>query len=822
MRDLRSAWRALRQSPVLSAAAILSLALGMGANTALFSVIDALLLRTLPVREPHRLVTVSSGFALGHGFKAGAGINYEIWTRMRERAMATGSFEDGFAWAPVRVDLSDGGEVQPADALFASGGFFSTLGVPALLGRTFTPADDQKGGGPEGVVAVISHSLWQRRFNSAANAVGSALPVDGVRCTVIGVMPPGFFGIEVGQPFDVALPLAVEPAVRGARAFLHQPSALMLTAMFRLSPGQSVDSATAVLRARQPDILGLSGASPQQVPAMLKDPYVLVPAASGTSDRSGLRRAYTRPLLTLLAVVVLVLLVACVNIANLLMVRAASRRQEMSVRLALGSSRWHLARQLLAESLLLAGLGAVFGLLFAGWASRVVMAALSTPDTKVALDLPLDWRVLSVTALVAIVTAVLFGTGPAFRASRTAPIEALRDRGQGAGAGARSGGLVVLQVALSLVLLVAAGSFVSTFRTLALLPLGFDARRILVVDVDTARAHPDASSRLAYIEQVLDRVRAVPGVASAAASTITPFNGATKSPLFADPARVHEQVVSPGYFATYGQAIRAGRDFDSRDSAQAPRVAIVSEAYVRRFLGGRDPLTASIESGPCDQRRGKCTIVGVVSDAALGAMRAGLRPSIHVPLAQSAGFGPAMRTTIALSLRTAADSPASLAPGVADALISLDRRLSFSSRPLEQDVKAALTQERLLAILSSFFGGLALLLSALGLYGMTAHAAARRRGEIGIRLALGATRMHVIRVVLLRTLTVTGAGTLAGVAASVWASRFIASLLFGVQPGSPATIAAAGLTLLSVAAIASAIPAARASHTDPAQALRQN
>jgi putative ABC transport system permease protein len=818
MRDLRSAWRALRQAPVLSAAAILSLALGMGANTALFSVVDALLLRRLPVRQPDRLVTVSSGFALGHGFKAGAGMNYDIWTRMREGAQM---FDDGFAWAPVRVDLSDGGEVQPADALFASGGFFTTLGVPALLGRTFTPADDQKGGGPDGVVAVISYGLWQRRFNGAAGVIGTGLPVDGVPCTVIGVMPPDFFGIEVGQPFDVALPLAVEPVVRGARALLHQPSALMLTAMFRLAPGESLDAATAALRARQPDILGLSDASPRQLPAMLKDPYVLVPAASGTSDRSGLRRAYTRPLLTILAVVVLVLLVACINIANLLMVRAAARRHEMSVRLALGSTRWQLARQLLVESLLLAGLGAAAGLAFAAWASRVVVASLSTPDTKVALDLSLDWRVLAATAFMAVLTAVLFGTGPAFRASRTVPTDALRDRGRGVASGARSGGLVVLQVALSLVLLVAAGSFVATFRRLATLPLGFDAHRILVFDVDTARAHADQASRLAYYQQLADTVRTVPGVASAAASTMTPFSAATKSPLFADPGRVHEQMISPEFFATYGQVIRAGRDFDRRDSAQAPRVAIVSESYVRRFLAGRDPLAATLESGACDQRRGACAIVGVVTDAALGALRVGLRPSIYFPLAQSAGLGPPGRTTIAISLRSTSGSPALLASGVADALTRLDRRLSFSSRPIEQDVAAALTQERLLAVLSSFFGGLALLLSALGLYGMTAHAAARRRSEIGIRLALGATPMRVLRMVLLRTLTVTGAGMLVGMAASLWASRFIASLVFGVQPGSPGTLVAAGLILLAVAAVASAIPAVQASRTDPADALRE-
>ena len=821
MQDLRSAWRALRQSPIVSAAAILSLALGIGANTALFSVVDALLLRTLPVRQPDRLVTVSSGFALGHGFKAGAGMNYDIWTRMRERALGTTSFEDGFAWAPVRVDLSDGGEMQPADALFTSGGFFTTLGVPALLGRTFSSVDDQKGGGPNGLVAVISYRLWQRRFAGAGDVIGKTLPVDGVACTVVGVMPPAFFGIEVGQPFDVALPLAAEPAIRGARASLHLPSALMLTAMFRLAPGQTPDGATAALRAMQADILGLSGASPRSLPAMLKDPYMLVPAASGTSDRSGLRRLYTRPLLTVLAVVVLVLVVACVNIANLLMVRAAERRHEMSVRLALGSSRWQLARQLLAESLLLASLGAVAGLIFAAWASRVVVASLSTPDTRVTLDLPLDWRVLGATAVMTVLTAILFGTGPAFRASRAVPIDALRDRGRGGAAGARSGGLVVLQVALSLVLLVAAGLFVSTFTRLATLPLGFDSARILVVDVDTGRAHQDPASRLDYYQQVVDAVRTVPGVASAAASAITPFSPATKSPLFADPKRVHEQVVSPAFFTTYGQVIRAGRDFDGRDSAQAPRVVIVSESYVNRFLTGRDPLTASLESGACDRRNGTCTIVGVVTDTAFGPLRAGLRPAIYFPLAQSAKMGPPGRTTIAVSLRATSGAPALLAPGVADALSRFNRRLLFSYRPLEQDVTAALTQERLLAVLASFFGGLALLLSALGLYGMTAHAAARRRFEIGIRLALGATPMGVVRMVLLRTLTLTAIGMLGGIAASIWASRFVASLLFGVQPGNPSTIATAGLILIAVAAIASVIPAFHASRTDPASALRE-
>src|SRR4029453_2080969 len=415
----------------------------------------------------------------------------------------------------------------------------------------FTNVDDGKGGGPDGVVTVISYRVWQRRFAGAADVIGKAVPVDGVSCTIVGVMAPEFFGVEVGQPFDVVLPLAVEPDVRGLRASLHHPAALLLTAMFGLKPGQSIESATAALRAMQPDILGLSGQSaPRNLPAFLKDPYVLVPAAAGTSDRSGLRRQYTRPLLTVAGVVVLVLLVACVNIANLLLIRGADRAHEMSVRLALGASRWRLARQLLMESLLLAGMGAAGGLAFAAWASRIVVSALSTPEARVSLNLPLDWRVLTVTASLAILTALLFGIGPAVRASRSAPIEALKQGGRGGSGRGRSGSLVVVQVALSLVLLAAAGLFLTTFQRLATLPLGFDAGRILVVDVDTARAHQDPGSRLDYYQQVVDAVRTVPGVASAAASAITPFNAATKSPLFADPRRVPEHVVSPEFFAT--------------------------------------------------------------------------------------------------------------------------------------------------------------------------------------------------------------------------------------------------------------------------------
>jgi putative ABC transport system permease protein len=580
--DIRLASRGLRNSPIVSAAAVLSLALGIGANTAIFSVVNALLLRALPVVEPHRLVTVSSGFALNHGFKAGAGMNYDMWLRMTEHLDA---FDGGFAWAPGRVDLSPGGERQPAEVLFTSGKFLTTLGLPALIGRTFDDGDDVRGGGRDGLVAVISYGLWQRRFGGAANVVGAALPVEGVPCTIVGVMPPDFFGIEVGQPFDVILPLAIEPAVRGPRASLHHPSALLLTVMLRLKPAQSIESATAALRTFQSEIVGLKeGRLRRGTPEFLTDPYVLVPASTGTSDRSGLRRQYSRPLMTVLGVVALVLLVACVNVANLFLARATARRHEMSVRLALGATRWRLARPLLVESLVVALIGAACGLLFATWASRAVVAGLSTVDTRVSLDLSLDWRVMTVTAGIAVATAMLFGIGPVVRATRATPIEAIKEQGRVGGTrGDLSSGLVVCQVAVSLVLVVSAGLFLSTFRRLAALPLGFDPDRVLVVNVDTGRADIDPSARVDYFRQLVATVQAVPGVGRAAGSMITPFSQATKSPLFSQPGRVHQHVVSPGFFDVYGIDVRAGRDFDERDTAGSPRVVVVSDNYVRKF-----------------------------------------------------------------------------------------------------------------------------------------------------------------------------------------------------------------------------------------------
>ncbi len=838
MHDLRLAVRALRATPIVTAVAALSLALGIGANTAIFSLVNSLLLRPLPVAQPRRLVTISSDRLIGLGFKAGAGWSFAMWDRLRQRAQI---FDGAFAWSIQRLNLAQGGEMQPAGGLLATGDFFTTLGVPALVGRMFTSADDRRGGGPDGPVAVISYGFWQRRFSGDANVIGAPLVVEGVPFTIIGVTPPEFFGLEVGRAFDVALPLATEPLFRGARASIDQERSLVLIIALRLKAGQSIEAATAALRAMQPEILG-----PARMPDFLRDPFTLVPAAAGTSGTepgvSGLRQRYERSLLTMLVVVAIVLFIASMNIANLLLARAAARRHELSVRLALGAPRWRLARQLLAESLVLSAIGAVLGLVFAAWSSRALVAQLSTADSRVVLNQSFDWRVLAFTAAVTIVTAVLFGTAPAFRAARVAPIEALKEHGRGApgdGRGRLSGGLVVAQVALSLVLAVAAGLFVQTFARLVGLPLGFDADRVLVVTVDAARARIDPATRLSFYQRLVDAAGAVPGVAHAAGSVWTPVGGGFArinadvpgAPTLSEADRAAlANFVTPGWFAAYGTPLRAGRDIAEGDSAAASPVVVVNEAFARRFFPGRSAIGGTVRTGERDAPAR--TIIGIVGDAVSGSLRIGadrssalreqVPPAIYLPLAQSGQWRVPGATSVHISIRSAGGSPVLLARSVGAALTAVDSGLAYSVRPLADDVNALLQQERLVAMLGGFFGALAVLLAGLGLYGVTAYAVSRRRTEIGIRMALGAAPLSVVRLVLSRVLLLVGTGVVIGTGASLWAARFVAPLLYGLQPGDPITFSVAALALATVGALAGGLPAFRASRIDPADVLRSH
>jgi putative ABC transport system permease protein len=827
-RDLLLACRSLRATPIVTLVAIASLVLGIGANTAIFSVTNSLLLRTLPVRDPSRLVLISDA-ARTHV----RAWSYPIWEQVRQRPEL---FERSAAWSFTRFNLSAGGETQFIDGIWASGSFFEALGVPALLGRTFSDRDDVRGGGPEGPVAVIGYGFWQRRFGGAPDIVGRTLSLDGASFTIVGVTRPEFTGPEVGRMFDAIVPLGTEPLVRGSDSFLDDSGVTFLTMIARLGTSQSEESATAGLRQVQSQIrdatLGDIGrfGSREAIDRYLKAPFALVPGAMGFAGARDLRELYQRPLLTLTLVVAFLLLIACVNVANLLTARAIARRHELSLRLALGASRARLVRQLLAESAVLYGIGAAGGLLLAAWTSGALVRQLSTAAYPVFLDVSVDGRILAFTVGITVLTTVIFGTAPAFRASGIAPIDALKEHQRGVVGRPRpalSDWLVIVQIALSLVLVFAAGLFVRTFASLTARPLGFDPARVLLVDIDAHRTANDVSQRIALYERAREATRALPDVAESALSLTTPVGSGQFTPLVEiggvsdTRGPVWANLISPGWFSTFQIPLVAGRDLTDGDRAGTPRVAVVNEAFARKFSEGKSPLGLTISLYPHTPRTlGPVEIVGVVGDAVYSSLRAPAPPTFYIPLAQFDYLPELGIRSINLNVRSRGASPLGLTKGVAGAIAHVNPELSLTFRPLASQVSDSLTQERLTALLSGSFGALALLLAGLGLYGVTMYSVASRRMEIGVRMALGASTSAVARLVLSRAAVLVCGGVLFGTAISVWASRFVATLIYGLAPRDTTTLVASAMVLIVVAGCAAWVPTRRAIRTQPAVVLR--
>jgi predicted permease len=526
-----------------------------------------------------------------------------------------------------------------------------------------------------------------------------------------------------------------------------------------------------------------------------------------------------------------VLLVTCANIANLLLARVAARGHELSVRLALGASRWRLVRQLFTESAVLSVIGTVSALLIANWGSRLLVQQISTRNNTVFLDLSLDWRVLAFTTAVAVATTLLFGAGPALRASSRAPIEAMNSHGRGTPGDANTAlanSLIVAQVALSVVLVVAAGLFVRTFTALSTRPLGFERERVLLVAVNTQRTGVAPAARTAMVERVGEAIRQLPDVADAAISAFTPVSGGSglsniavsggatvPGTIIGLPMNAYSNVISPTWFNTMGMALVAGRGFTAADREGSLRVAVVNQSVSRAFLNGENPVGHTLNLLPDGPQM---EIVGMVADSIYTSLRAPVPPTVYFPLAQPAS--PFMPTSLNLSVRAVAGSPARLTRGIIAAAAQVNPDLALTFRPLADQVGAAATQERVVAMLSGFFGGLALLLAGVGLYGVTAYAVNRRRREIGIRIALGAERQRVVAMVLSRVTTLVALGIVIGTAVSLWASRFVAALLYDVEPRDPATLGSAAVVLALVGLTAGWLPARRAAHIDPAAVLR--
>jgi len=815
--DVRYAARVLVKSRGYSVAAILTLTLGIGATAAIFTVINSVLLRPLPVREPGRLVAVRADDRAPF-------VPAQIWEQIRDRPQL---FESVCGWMPTRFNLADRGRADYVEGLWASGRFFETLGVPAVLGRTLTSADDRPGGGLDGPVAVISYGYWQRRYGGAVDAIGRSLTLNRVSHTIVGVTPPDFFGPAVGRSFDVAVP----PGVATGPPWMY--------VLARLRLDQTVESASAGLRTVQRQIraatLQAGIEEGYSASAYLRQPITVAPAAKGDSP---LRERFQRPLVAMLMLAGLVLLIACANVANLVLARATARRHEMSVRRALGASRLRLARQVLVESLLLSAVGGALGLLFAGNFSRVLVRQVSTEMVPAFLDLSLDWRVLAFTVATTLGTALLFGLVPAFRAARVPPYDALKVGSRNL-AGERRWGLNQLliagQIGLSVVLVAAAGLFVRTFATMATMNLGFDRDRTMIVSLNTGDARVAPAARPLLYERVRRAVASVPGVADAVALRTTPVSNdhwvanvqvvGHAPPALAPTQGPFLNAVSPGYFATFGAPILVGRGFDDGDRPNAPLVAVVNETFARHFVGGRNPVGETLRFGERQSYSPAFQIVGLATDsgsATYFGLREGIPPTVYFCIAQMSpdvtNFTPP--AAFRIGVRVARGSAARVTHDVAAAIGNVEPDLRVTLRTMASYIDNTLTVERLTALLSGLFGSLALLLAGVGIFGVTAYVVTRRRAEIGIRIALGASSSGVVRTVLQRVVVLIAAGIAIGGAVSFWMSRLVAAMLFGLQPRDPATFVSAAVVLSAVALLAGWLPARRAARIDPATVLR--
>jgi putative ABC transport system permease protein len=817
MQDLGYALRALRRNPGFAAVAILSLALGIGANTAIFSLIDSVLLKTLPVSHPEQLLQVTSALYR-------EAFSNPVWEQVRDRQQV---FSSIFAYSPRRFNLASGGEARYVQGNWASGQFFETLGVRAVLGRTFTPADDKRACAG---VAVLSYDFWQRAYGGQADVLGKLISLGGHSFPIIGVTQPGFFGVDVGQRADVTAPLCTEAIIRAEDSYINERGARWLNVIGRPKPGISPSQVTAHLKTLAPEIFKAT------LPSTLRADYQVrylantFETASVASGHSNLRSQYRQALVALMVVVGLVLLIACANVANLLLARGAARQREIAIRLALGSGRARLIRQLLTESVLLSVCGAALGVLFAQWGTRLLVGLLSTTREHVVLDLAIDGRMLAFTAAVAILTGLLFGIAPALRATRVQPQAAMKANSRGVMEGGRFGlgkALVTAQVALSLVLVVSAGLMLSTFWRLASLDAGFDRQHVLLVGVDLRNADYPQERRAAGYQEVLDRLRALPGVHSVSRSDMTPVsNSVWDSELIIDgytaksqrDVTVNFNQVSPGYFETLGTMFVAGRDFNEHDTPQSPTVAIVNQTFVRRYLGAANPLGRTFRVMMAGNKlSAPVEIIGVVKDVIYYSLREEIPPTTY--RAESQNGKPSPFTNF--ELRSEVGAPADLIPVVKSAMEEVNRDITLQFTTLATQVNESLNRERLLASLSGFFGGLALLLATIGLYGVMSYNVARRRNEIGIRMALGAEQSRVLRMVLGEVAILIGIGLVIGLSVALATTRLVASFLYGIRSNDPWILSLAAGLLALVAALAGYLPARRASRFEPMTALRE-
>jgi predicted permease len=858
-RDLHYSVRMIRKNPGLAAVVVSSLALAIGANTAIFSLVDAVLLKPLPVRNPNELVllgwaarrptpahSVSGSMRIDPdtGERTCTSFSSIAFQRMRDQNQ---SLAELFAFAPIysNLNLSVDGRADVATGQLVSGNYYRGLGVPALLGRTIDDDDDRPGTEP---VAVITYKCWKQRFALDPSAVGKSVYVNASPFTIVGITPDGFeSALDLGDTADLSLPLSFETSITRRPSEARDGWRWWLRIMGRLRPGSSFEQVRANLEGlfQQSALEGhqaLLATDPKGVPDPVTTPRLTpLPGSQGLSVH---RLDHEKQLYVLLISVGLVLLIACANTANLLLARSASRQKEIAVRIALGAARVRLIRQLLTESLTLALLGGAAGMILAYWAKGFLMLVPPWGGNPVKLELALNTRVLLFTAATAIATGILFGVAPALRATRVESGPALKDTSPNQTPGRRrlalGNALVLIQVVVSLVLLVGAGLFLRTLRNLEHVDYGFDAKNLLLFDIDPSLNGYKGENLASLYDRISDRISSLPGVDAATISRSPLLQGSETvwSPLTIVGSATQPDSETgimvlegkPNFLETMHIPILAGRSLGPADRAGAPRVAVVNEAFVKFGFGDENALGRSFKCG--GNSKTEFEVVGIARNARYDSLRGDVPPTIYLPFEQqlaitNAGYG------MTFEVRTAGN-PAQLVASIRETLGDIDSNIAPDNITTQERVIIdSLGNERLLAGLTGALGGLALLLAAIGLYGTMSYNVSRRTSEIGIRMALGAAAGKLLIQVMRQAMLVVLAGIVIGTAASVAATRLISSamlgfsadpetpsMLFGVKPSDPLTIALAALFLLAVAVLAGYLPARRASRIDPIQALR--
>jgi predicted permease len=807
--DLRYTLRTLRRNPGFSIVAVLSFALGIGANAAIFTLINAVMLRTLPVKEPDRLVRLTRLLSSGPQQGRPGSVSYPLFEYFRDNVTSiSGAFAQGAFDQAIVIDGED--EFVTADVV--SSGYFAVLGIDAAVGRLFGSGDDLLS--PPAPAAVITDRYWQRRFGRSPSAIGKTFTARDRTFTIVGVTPPSYEGASPGRVPDLVVPLLLmmSDTQRMSTDFnwLHP--------MARLKPGATVDQANA-------EVQVLFGAFVQSQAAraaekeragILRQRAVALSAPDGLNP---IRDNIAQPLLILMGIVGLILMLACVNLSGLLLARAAARQREISIRLAIGAGRGRLVRQFLTESLVLASLGGGVGLAMAGWFSaRLFMLFMS--GREVVLSVAPDWRVLAFTCAVSLLSCCAAGLVPALQAVRVNVNPALKEvRAHGHGRLGKA--LVVAQLAISMVLLVGATLFVGTLVKLYAVDRGFDSDGVLVVNVRTSRPYP--APRVKAVQRaLLERLQAVPGVRSASATAMLPVSGnlwdrsvQVEGYRFRldEPEQVGFNVIAPSYFATLGTPLLAGREFSDRDANTAPKVTIVNESFARYFFGNESALARRVTSVNVTYE-----IVGVVRDAKYQNIRDGMIKTMYIPWMQRDDAQPSSYSYLA---RVVSGDPMRLVPGLDRVIREADPALRLrTARSYAAIVDQSIGTERILATFGAFFGALALLVAALGMFGVLAFQVARRTNELGVRMALGASRRAMMGLILRDVVVMVVAGVSIGAGVALLLTGLAAKILFGLTPTDPSVFAVAASVLAVAAVLAGWLPAVRASRVDPLVALR--